>query len=85
MRNINSWRLLIVRKNNLKVIIAFIVAAFIFLLISCASFPCKELPIVDKLPDKSKFENKPSIYLDIIYYDQFRAKENRSRSSACLR
>lgn len=45
-----------------------IVCLFSFLLIGCASFSGGKLPVVDNLPDKSNFKNKPSVYLEVNFY-----------------
>jgi len=47
-------------------------AVFAALLLGgCASFPDSEFPRVEKLPDRSTFKNKPSVYVDVkTFMDQ---------------
>lgn len=47
-----------------SLVVVSMAAAFV----GCASFPDKELPKVDKLPDKSAFRNKPSVYVDVKFF-----------------
>lgn len=46
----------------------FVALATSLLLGACASFPDSEFKKVDKLPDKSTYRNKPSVYVDNKFF-----------------
>ncbi len=45
-----------------------VVLAAALLMGGCASFPDSEVPKIEKLPDKSAFQNKPSVFVDAKTY-----------------
>lgn len=45
-----------------------IVSVAVAVAAGCASFKGNEVAVVDKLPDVSQYQNKPSVYVDLNFY-----------------